>query len=249
MLVGQLWFPSLVKAVVFSDIDKHWARTDIEQMVSHGLLAGYPDGQFRPQQDISRAELTVLLARLGTDNDSSGNNPSIASYFDVKATDWFYPGVMQLTQAGIVHGTGAGFFKPHQPVKRQEAAQMLWFYLQTQGWTPDEIPYETILADEKDISDWARTAVKILLGQQLLAGYPDGSFKPGYALTRAEACTILNQVHNRTIPVVQIAEPESPTIPQTHGSLRGGGSHTPPEAPAPAPAASNSIQCQIRVIN
>ena len=47
-----------------SDYEKHWAREDIDWAISKGLLKGYPDGTFRPDQPVTRAELAVILRRL-----------------------------------------------------------------------------------------------------------------------------------------------------------------------------------------
>ncbi len=48
----------------FSDIEGHWAQSEIEEAVAAGLLEGYPDGTFRPEDKMSREEMAVLLARM-----------------------------------------------------------------------------------------------------------------------------------------------------------------------------------------
>lgn len=53
-----------------TDYEKHWAKTDIEWAMENGLMKGYPDGTFRPEQPVTRAELAVILRRL-EDGDGS----------------------------------------------------------------------------------------------------------------------------------------------------------------------------------
>lgn len=47
-----------------TDYEKHWAREDIEWCLEKGLLKGYPDGTFRPDQTVTRAELAAILRRM-----------------------------------------------------------------------------------------------------------------------------------------------------------------------------------------
>lgn len=244
----QLWRPLSVRAAAFPDVEQHWARVDIEKMASHGVLAGYPDGQFRPQQFISRAEFTVLLVRINSDNLPECGEYSGSTFYDVNTTDWFYNDVMKLARAGIVHGTGDGLFQSYQPVQRQEAAQMLWALMSAQEWAMEAASAEAILlSDEQDISEWARMAVNALIQQKFFSGYPDGSFGPTHPLTRAEACIILNRVNNYPIPVLQPVD-QSPPIPASTSGHSS--SHSPDYSPpAAAEAMSNYLECQVRVIN
>ena len=55
---------SLKNKISFSDIEGHWAKQYIEEMVSQGIMLGYPNGEFRPDEKISRAELATVIARL-----------------------------------------------------------------------------------------------------------------------------------------------------------------------------------------
>lgn len=60
-MAGVLVSPSGVQPPRLSDVHGHWARAEIEKLVSRGVVGGYPDGTFRPEQLITRAELVKIL--------------------------------------------------------------------------------------------------------------------------------------------------------------------------------------------
>lgn len=108
-------------ARMFSDIDGHWAQAEIEQAVGAGILQGYPDGSFRPEEHMSREEMAVLLARM-IQIDTSGNQKPVFS--DVAENRWSYEEITALAGAGILQGY-EGSFRPEQGLTRGEMAALV----------------------------------------------------------------------------------------------------------------------------
>lgn len=250
MLIYHLWRPVVCQATAFTDLQGHWGKADIEQMVLQKIAAGYPDGKFRPEQPISRAEFAVLLSRAMPDHPVSSDKGY--SFADVKPQDWFYPDIMRLARAGIIRGDGSGLFHPQKTIQRQEAAQMLWSCMLIQGLASeleDSIVFQ--FSDEQNISGWAHMAVKALTRQKVFCGYPDQCFHPTHPMTRAQACLVLNRAiillksRDNSLPVMQ----PGAFLPRTSGGTSSDSwlPSTPPNAPDGL--TSNYLHCRVRVIN
>jgi hypothetical protein len=223
MFFSYLWRPLPCQALVWADIQQHWARADIEKMARQGMVAGYPDGNFHPEQAISRAEFAVLLSRAM----AMTGYPVSSSYHafnDVKMEDWFCPHIMKPAVAGIIADEGNGMFLPQKSVQRQEAAQMLWSWMQAQGLAlelKDEEAFQ--FSDHQSIEGRAQTAVKGLTRLQVFYGYPDQSFRPTDPTTRAEACLAVNRTlivikNQDLIRTMQPEVPKQPLSPSPDGS-------------------------------
>lgn len=104
-----------------SDIKGHWAEGIIEEWLARDLAGGYPDGTFRPNNPVSRAEFVVFLNRaFGVRGAGEG-----AVFTDIPETAWFYKDISAAWQAGIVSGYPDGSFRPQNLISRQEAAAIL----------------------------------------------------------------------------------------------------------------------------
>lgn len=104
----------------YSDIATSRYREAIVDLSDRGVLSGYPDGTYRPQQQVSRAELTVLVMRmLGTSSE-----PEVC-FRDVSSRDWFAPQVCAAKARGIVSGDAQGTFGPQRPVSYAEALKIV----------------------------------------------------------------------------------------------------------------------------
>src|SRR5665648_130988 len=112
--------PSAVSAATVSDISGHWAQTTIQAWVDQGTIKGYPDGTFRPENNISRAEFTILV------NGMFGYTKMAANTFtDVKADAWYANTIAIGIEAGYINGYPDGTFKPENYIKRGEAVVAL----------------------------------------------------------------------------------------------------------------------------
>lgn len=174
-------------AAGFSDTKGHWAEAAIEQASAAGYINGYPDGTFRPNQGVTRAEFITILN--SAFNVPKSPNTSL-SFKDVSAKDWFAEGVRTAVAAGYVGGYPDGTFRPQQAVTRQEAAAFLARLLKLES----DVSFR--FTDASKIDSWARPAVAALVEKGVMSGYPDGSFGPKRTITRAEAAVVVNSARS-----------------------------------------------------
>lgn len=174
----------LQPGAIFTDINEHWGKDAIEKLAKMGVINGYEDKSFKPDDTISRAELAKILANAFKITSAGG-----VTFGDVNSGDWFYSSVMALAGAGIIQGSD-GMFNPNSPVTREDTAVMINRMLANDG-TVLEGAY--VFADAGSISDYAKEAVGALAQNGFLKG--DGqSFFPKNSLTRAEAATFIARI-------------------------------------------------------
>ena len=108
---------------VLKDIDGTWAQSDIENLVAAGVISGYPDGTFKPNQTVTREEMVVILSRIvnlnGVDKDAA------KGLFNDLAGAYAAEAITAAAQAGIVNGKGEGKFGPKSNATRAEALQII----------------------------------------------------------------------------------------------------------------------------
>ncbi len=166
-----------------NDIQEHWAGSVISEFIASGLASGYPDGTYRPDNQISRAEFISQANRVfGLTEEVS------IDFVDIYPEDWFAGEVRKAVAAGYTSGYPDGTFNPQAGVSRQEAASML---AKIKNLDKSSNQTSSNFTDSSEISEWARGAVNAVFTARIMSGYPDNSFKPGKLLTRAETLVIL----------------------------------------------------------
>ena len=153
-------------------------------------IKGYPDGTFKPSNNVTRAEAAQMFATLLNGGTSFGTS-SVTKFADAN-NKWYSPAVNYIAGKGLLSGYSDGTFKPDADITRAEFAQMISGYLKA-GYAGSAGS-----ANFKDVKGhWASDAIDKVFGNKAVEGYPDGTFKPNKTLTRAEAVTVLNAVFNR----------------------------------------------------
>ena len=166
------------------DIQGHWAQSTINTWVERGDISGYPDGTFRPNGYITRAEFVILV------NNAMGyTQTGYASFADVPSYYWGRNAIRTGVAAGYISGDGDGSFRPNDPVTRQEAAVMISRILQLGQDNGAAAEYRDLSA----MSRWAIGQIGSVSEAGIMAGYPDGTFRPLNLLTRAEAVVSLDK--------------------------------------------------------
>ncbi|MFC3801520.1 S-layer homology domain-containing protein [Cohnella sp. GCM10012308] len=170
-------------SIGLSDISGHWAETNIKQAVGMHIVGGYPDGSFKPNAAVTRAEFAVMLMN-ALKPQQEGAALAFADQEQIGA--WAQRAVAQAVQASIIHGYEDGTFRPNAKITRAEMAVMLSSALgqSVQAKT-------TGFADDKDIPAWAKGAVAALSQLGIIEGKGANRYAPGNPATRAEAVTVL----------------------------------------------------------
>jgi hypothetical protein len=125
MIVTAAFPDESVKRMQFKDADEHWANFFIEKAKNQGIVNGYPDGQFRPDQAITRAEavkIVVLCLNLAEENRQ-------LSFSDLSPTQWAYHYIARAFSARLIDGYSDKTFRPAQPMTRAEAAKIVFSML------------------------------------------------------------------------------------------------------------------------
>ena len=191
-----------------TDIAGHWAEADIRRAVEHGFVQGFPDGTFRPDDPVTRAQFTTMVNR------ALGNTGTAALTFtDVPHYEWFHADVARAFAAAYVGGFEDNTFRPNNPITRQEAAVMLSRIIPTHGASGNL----NVFGDRGDIADWAFSAMQKINGRGYMGGFDDGRLHPLANLTRAQTARIIGQILEnenivRTDPIARSGQTFSNTI-------------------------------------
>lgn len=167
-----------------ADIGGHWAAEALARAAAQGIVNGFPDGTFKPDEPVTRAQFIVMLVHV---LDLQGE-PAVPTFSDAAQIGaWAKQAIARSIEAGIVHGYADGSFRPAAPITRAEIAALIARAL---GWS-DEARLASDFADEPDIPQWAKSAVAALQASGLLNGRSDNRFAPNDPATRAEAAVLL----------------------------------------------------------
>ncbi|HAX80656.1 MAG TPA: hypothetical protein DCY88_33675 [Cyanobacteria bacterium UBA11372] len=215
--------------IAFPDVPaNYWARNFIGQLVGRGLLQGYPDGAFRPNDPVTRAELATIISKAFDRNKTR----EMATFRDLPTNHWAYPAISDAYEMGFLGSPNSRSFNPDQNVSRLDVLVALARGL---GLTPSGSP-ERILRVYRDagtISAEERRAIAAATEKGLVVSYPNVRFlNPRRVATRAEVAALIYQALVSTGQANAIAspyvvkegatasEPERPSRPRQNSERR-----------------------------
>ncbi len=178
--VSQIESIKLVKGAALNDVSGHWAQASIEKLVALGAVHGYPDGSFKPDATITRAEFVTLIVR------AFKHVPQTGHVFADTADHWAKDFISTAVSLGIVDGYDAEAFGPDDQITREQMAAMV-----VRALGLELAAGETAFTDNGSISHWAKDAMVTAVNEGILFGYPDNTFKPQGNATRAESATVV----------------------------------------------------------
>lgn len=160
-------------AAYFQDVSGNWAQQAIQQLSDQRVIGGYPDGSFRPEGRITRAEFSsILVNALGLQAQASG----YSSFNDVPSGFWASPAIEAVKQQGLVSGYPGGMFMPNKNISRAEALVTLSNAARVS--LPNEAAADQILSNFRDantVPTWARPAVAASIQNGIFANEPNAS--------------------------------------------------------------------------
>lgn len=167
----------------YSDIAGHFSESSVKALSDKGVISGYPDGTFRPNDGVTRAELAKMAA-VAYGIESAYND----AFTDVTESDWFAGYVGALSLKDILKGYD-GKFNPYEAITRQDVACVIYRLLTMANiqLTPSATDFE----DNADISDYALEAVKALHGASIVNG-SNNKFYPASNITRGEVAVMIS---------------------------------------------------------
>lgn len=174
----------------FDDIDiDAWYHDGVCYCVRNGLMNGFPNDLFKPDENLTRAQVAQILY-------NREERPAVEGekkFSDVEASAWYANAVEWAAEVGITNGYKDGTFKPDEPVTREQFAVMLYRYSEYKKYdvSVDENVDLQKFSDAEDISDWAVEAMEWAYAEGIIEGFASSTLEPdGYA-TRAQAATML----------------------------------------------------------
>ena len=219
LLAAVLMAPAGLAAPVngekgLSDLEGHWAQKEVEAAVASGWVDGYPDGSFKPEKSITRAEFTKMLLdaiHLTPDSETVAWMKAHAKMEDIWGDPTEYTpklydmsGHWLTSQGWLDAALYSGMvvpddyngknFRPEKAIARYEIALMTDRALGLVYPASQPVEGELPFTDKEEILDWMKGYVNESVKAGVLKGYPDGSFQPNKTSTRAEAVVMIQRM-------------------------------------------------------
>lgn len=172
----------------FRDVEKHWAKSFVNEMGSRLIFNGIDKNNFAPDREITRAELVVIVVKaLGLVESGAANKSS---------EDWFYGSLRAAYEYDIINGYGDGTFMPNKAITREEAMEIIARAMRVAGIDIDisESDANAQLDKYKDKDGFSGLAAKKYAAACVKYGIVAGSnglVKPKDRISRAETATIV----------------------------------------------------------
>ncbi len=177
-------------AAQYPDVtDEHWAKPYIDRWSDSGILKGYPDGKFHPDDPVTRGQLSAILYSILGVEPVEGY-----SYPDLAKTAWYYDAVTAMNYYRVTLNTDLNI-KPDQPLSREEAIYMIASGFRRADLSRDRMRYSgKAPSDYAQVSDQFTEAVNTMLRLGHVRGGADGRLMPKDVVTRAQVITIINSM-------------------------------------------------------
>ncbi|AFZ25630.1 putative S-layer protein [Cylindrospermum stagnale PCC 7417] len=176
--------------IAFNDVPNNfWGRRFIDVLSSRGLIKGFPDYTFRPNQPVTRAEFAAILQQAF----DSGLDKSTIAFKDVPTKFWATPAIDQAISTGFLKGYPQNTFKPEQKISRGQVLVALVSGLKL------KVPAASkqnllIYQDAKDIPQYATGKITAATANGLVVNYPNPEMlAPNKPATRAEVVAMIHQ--------------------------------------------------------
>jgi S-layer homology domain len=186
--------PTTIKVAQASDIADNWAAPFIKALVEKDIIKGYPDGTFRPDQPVTRAEFAALLTKAFDLQPVRGDR----KFKDVSSKYWANTVIQKAYRGGFLAGYPDNTFAPDSNVVRIESIVAL-----TQGrqLSPTgNLDLNGVYGDAAQVPSYGQSAL-IAATQKCLAvsveydntKLPGGNFNPNAVATRADVAAYIHQ--------------------------------------------------------
>ena len=174
----------------YNDLDKtKWYADGIRYVLENGIMSGYGNGTFGPNDDTSRAMMAQILFNI-----EGGQSVSDAlKYSDVNGADWYAEAIRWASAENIMDGYGNGVFGPNDAMTREQLVTIMYRYAKKKGIDVSVGEDTNILSydDAFDVSEWAIPAMQWAVGSGLITGRTNTTLNPRDTATRAEIATII----------------------------------------------------------
>ena len=174
-------------SVKYKDITGYWGEPYVSTLASRGILGGFPDGTFHPNDNITRAQFAAIAVKAL--NVPPNGNPS--TFNDVPAKYWAAPAIGAVSNAGLVTGFPDGTFKPEDKLTR---AQALVILAKALGSGYSDAREVALYSDGSTVPAWALPSVTRAASAHIIANFPNpATISPNSLATRGEVAALMYQ--------------------------------------------------------
>ncbi|WP_419958115.1 S-layer homology domain-containing protein [Psychrobacillus psychrotolerans] len=183
-LIMLVLFPGTVQASLFTDVkDDEWYYPVLVSNQKNNIITGYPDGTFRPNNSISRAQVAQIINRVLKLPNSTNYQPS---FIDVSSDHPAYQDIAALTKAGIFNN--GRNFNPNDTLTRAQLSKIIVLINDFQVQQEVKSSFTDVLE-----SHWANSYISFLAKAGITTGKTKTTFAPNNAVTRIQALVLLNR--------------------------------------------------------
>lgn len=172
----------------FSDVPSgYWARPFIQTLASEGVISGFPDGTYRPDAPVTRAQFAAIVRQAFNES----NARTARTFSDVPSAYWAAPAIRKAYETGFMSGYPDGTFLPDQQIPKVQALVSLASGLRL---SPSGSTSLSAYSDAADIPSYATSGVAAATQKGIVVNYPNVSFlNPSEATTRADVAAYIYQ--------------------------------------------------------
>ena len=198
----------LAQATTLSDIQGNWAQSFITALAARGIIQGFPDGTFRPDAPVTRAEFAAMIGK------AFQKNPvrEAISFVDVPPNYWATGAIQSAYQTGFLAGYPNNVFMPSQEISRVQVLVSLTNGLGLSAKAESAGVLDASFQDAAQIPDYARTPVAAATENRLVVNYPNVALlNPNQVATRADVAAFIYQALVSTGTVPQLTASDAVT--------------------------------------
>ena len=197
-------FTMAADAVVFTDISSHWAKSYIERVAENGLVSGYENKTFKPDNNVTVLEALVMLSRLYEIDDDLKDEiiekyePVLETMSNTKGYEWPFDYLSLIIEMGVVSESGIKDMFSKKTVFNDATREEIAVLLTKAMMLGDQLKKAFVLPfnDQEKISEVAKPYVYTMYDKEIMQGDNKKNFNPTNKITRAEIATVLDKAYD-----------------------------------------------------
>ena len=198
--------PAVAQAINFSDVSSsYWAASFIQELAQRDVIAGFPDGTFRPNDPVTRAQFAAMVRKAFNKNKIR----NAVNFVDLSSTYWAYSAIREAYEMGFLSGYPGNVFRPTQNIPREQVLVSLANGLNYTASNAVSTNLQ-VYNDASSISSYARNSIAAATEKSIVVNYPVlETLNPTRNATRAEVAAFIYQA---LVSSGQVAAINSPYI-------------------------------------
>lgn len=188
-IVAPIVISTPVIAAEFSDVEAHWARPFIEALAEENVISGFPDGTFKPNAPVTRAQFAAIVRQAFNENKVR----EARGFTDVTANYWATPAINEAYETGFMSGYPNRQFRPGEEIPKVQVLVSLASGLRLSPKTQTNDTLK-VFRDAAEIPTYAVNGVAAATEKSVIVNYPNVSYlNPNEVATRGDVAAFIYQ--------------------------------------------------------